>query len=443
MSHPDQGPGPWQQQYPHHHQQHQPHPQQQYPQHPQQQGWGRQHPGPGQVTWTAPYGLAAPAPMPNGLRPAPPQNFIQPRRPGAVRTLVWVFVIIVLAISTLLTLVVIGLSTGAVGSLVGLLFAILPVFPVAAALLWLDRYEDEPRTLLVFAFVWGATAAVVIALVFSIGSMIVISSRGGSDLIGTVVVAPIVEESAKGLAVIGVLLIRRSQFNGVVDGIIYAGLAGLGFAFAENILYLGGAFLDGGLTGAVATFVVRCIMGPFAHPMFTSAFGIGVGLAVRAKSPALKVVYPVLGLLCAMALHALWNGLASVGGTGDFFLGYLLLQVPIFAGFVTFAVVARKREGRLINQHLRVYAETGWITGQELAMLCSPTGRRQARTWADHAGGPSAKRAMRDFQEVASELSFLRERIANRSAPPDAGRTEADMLRTMWQLRLGFQPAPR
>lgn len=368
---------------------------------------------------------------------------MQPRRPGAVRTLTWVAVVVVLVLSAIATVLVIGLSTGLAGSVVGLLLAILPVFPVAAALLWLDRYEDEPPALLAFAFAWGATAAVVISLIFSIGSMIVISGAGGSDVLGAVLVAPVVEESAKGLAILLVLLIRRGQFNGVVDGIVYAGLSGLGFAFAENILYLGGAFLEGGLTGAIVLFVLRCVMGPFAHPMFTAAFGIGVGYAVRTSNPALKVVYPVVGLLGAMTLHGMWNGMAVAGDGGGFFYGYLLFQVPIFAAFVTFAVIVRKREGRLINAHLQVYAQTGWITGQELAMLSSPTGRRQARAWASRVSGGTGRKAMRDFQELASELSFLRERMHKGAAPATARQTEVDLLRTMWQLRQGFTPSYR
>lgn len=357
-----------------------------------------------------------------------------------MNSLVWVAVVIVLALSALVTLFVIGLSTGPVGSIVGLLLAILPVFPVAASLLYLDRFENEPPALLAFAFAWGATAAIVISLIFSIGSMIVIAGAGGDDLLGAVLVAPVVEESAKALAIVGVLLIRRRQFNGVVDGIVFAGLSGLGFAFAENILYLGSAFLDGGIVGAVLTFVLRCVMGPFAHPMFTAATGIGIGLAVRTNSVPLKIVYPLTGLLVAMLLHSLWNFLASIGGTGDWFLSYLVVQLPIFIGFVTFAIFVMRREAKLITQHLRVYADTGWITGQELAMLASPSGRRQARAWADRVGGKEGKRSMRDFQELASELAFLRERMAKQTAPTNAQTTEADLLRTMWQMRLGFQP---
>lgn len=424
-------PGPWQQQgYPPPPQAQpprQPYPQQPYPQQPYRQQ--SQPLSPGQPSTVGlPY------------EPGPPQTFRRPTRPGAVNSLVWVAVIVVLVLAALATLFVIGLTTGPAGSIVGLLLAVLPVFPVAACLLWLDRYESEPPALLAFAFAWGATAAVVISLIFSIGSMIVISGAGGGDLLGAVLVAPVVEESAKALAIVGVLLIRRQQFNGVVDGIVYAGLAGLGFAFAENILYLGSAFLDDGMAGAVATFVLRGVMGPFAHPMFTSATGIGIGLAVRTSKPALRIVLPLAGLTVAMLLHALWNAMASYGGTGQWFLGYLLVQVPIFGAFVAFAIVVRRREGRLIAHHLAIYAQTGWITGQELAMLASPTGRRQARSWANRVGGKIGRKAMRDFQELASELAFLRERMAKQAAAATAPQTEADLLRTMWHVRRDFQP---
>ncbi len=402
----------------------------------------QQHPGAANGPQNAAGGGAGYPPPLGAPLPSAPYVRVLPRRPGAVRGLAWVVALVILALCALLTLFVIGLSTGPVGSLVGLLLAVLPVFPVAGALLWLDRYEDEPPALLAFAFAWGATAAVVIALVFSIGSMIVIAGAGGSDNLGAVLVAPIVEETAKGLAIVGVLLIRRTQFNGIVDGIVYAGLAGLGFAFAENILYLGHAFLEGGITGAVVTFVLRCIMGPFAHPMFTAATGIGLGLAVRTSNRALKVIYPLAGWIVAMCLHSLWNVLSMIPSEGGWLVAYVLIQMPIFATFVTFAIIVRRREARLINQHLMIYAQSGWITGHELAMLSSPQGRRQARAWAGRVGGRAGKRSMRDFQEVASELAFLRERMSHQAATADAQRTEADMLRTMWQLRLDFQPRP-
>ncbi len=370
-----------------------------------------------------------------GTEPAAPVHVRHPARPGAGRIVLWVVIAFVLGVCALVTLVVIGLSTGPAGALVGLLLALLPVYPVAATLLWLDRLENEPRSLILFAAAWGATAAVVISLVLSIGTMVV---TGASEETSTVLVAPVVEEIAKGLAVVGVLLIRRREFDGVVDGIVYAGLAGLGFAFAENILYLGSAFLDGGLPAAIGTFVGRGVMGPFAHPMFTAAFGIGVGFAVRTRNPLGRFAFPLAGLLVAIGLHALWNALAL---STSFLLGYAVLQVPIFAAFVVFAVAARRREERLIGTHLQAYVTSGWLTPGELTMLSSSGTRRQARDWAARTAGPAGKKSMRDFQALGSELAFLRERMEHRAAPADAQATELDLLRTMWQLRQGYLPA--
>lgn len=395
-------------------------------------------PAPQPVTWGAPYGLAHPAPLPGGQPPMPPRVYHRPTRSTVARPVLWVAVILGLSLCALITLVVIGLVTGGAGGLVGALLAVLPVFPVVAAFLWLDRYESEPASLLAFAFAWGATAAVVISLIFSIGSMLVI---GDDDFIGAVIVAPVVEEPAKGLAILGVLLIRRRQFHGVIDGIVYAGMSGVGFAFAENILYLGSEYQTSGLGGAITLFLIRCVMGPFAHPMFTAAFGIGIGLAVRTPRVPLKILYPLTGLAVAMLLHALWNLLAMTGG--GFLVGYVLLQLPIFVTFVVFAIVMRAREGKMLHRHLQVYARTGWITPQELSMLSSPLGRRQAQAWAMAVRGGPGKRAMREFQELAGELAFLRDRIVNHSAGPRCHQLEEDLLRSMWQRRQGFAvPAP-
>ena len=56
---------------------------------------------------------------------------------------------------------------------------------------------------------------------------------------GAVWLAPVTEETLKGLGVLLIYLFRRREFDGIIDGIVYAGLIGAGFAFSENILYLG------------------------------------------------------------------------------------------------------------------------------------------------------------------------------------------------------------
>ena len=229
------------------------------------------------------------------------------------------------------------------------------------------------------------------------------------------------------------------EFDGVVDGIVYAGMAGIGFAFVENVLYLGRALSETGGTGTVFTFVLRCIVSPFAHPLFTAATGIGIGLAVRSRNPLVKIAAPLLGYCVAVLLHGAWN-LSAASGLAGFASAYVLLQVPVFIGFATLAIVARRREGRLVARHLAVYGSTGWLTQAEVAMLASLPARRDARNWAARTGGPEARRAMQDFQELGSELAFLRERMARGTAAPDASTQEYAMLATASVLRGRFLP---
>jgi protease PrsW len=120
----------------------------------------------------------------------------------------------------------------------------------------------------------------------------------------------------------------------------------------------------------------------------------------------------------------------------------VVVQLPIFVGFVALALGARAREGRLISRHLAVYVSTGWLAGGEVAMLSSLSARRAARHWAEGVGGAQARRAMRDFQEMGSELAFLRERMVHGTASADARQQEFAMLAAMSALRGRFLPRP-
>jgi protease PrsW len=352
----------------------------------------------------------------------------------------WAAVVALLLGSGLLTLLAITQETGPLGALTGAVLAIIPVFPVVATLLWLDRYEAEPPGLLALAFAWGAGVATFGALVINTASNQAIQSAGGDLTTTAVLVAPVVEEAFKASAIVVIVLLRRREFDGVVDGIVYAGMAGIGFAFVENVLYLGRAMAEGGTGGTIFVFLMRCVVSPFAHPLFTAATGIGIGLAVRSKHVPIKLLAPIAGYIVAVVLHGTWN-LTATSGLAGFASAYVVFQMPVFGVFVSLALYARRREGRLIATHLSVYGSTGWLTPAEVAMLSSLAARREARNWAARTGGRPAKVAMRDFQEVASELAFLRERMANQSAPADAQTHEYTMLATLSSLRSGFLPA--
>ncbi|MDQ1292721.1 MAG: PrsW family intrarane metalloprotease [Actinomycetota bacterium] len=339
----------------------------------------------------------------------------------------------------LLTILAITSETGPLGLVTGAFLASLPVFPVVMAFLWLDRYEAEPASLLLFAFAWGAGVATFGSLIVNTASVAALKSSGGDPTLGSIVVAPVVEEVMKGLAVLLILIVRRREFDGIVDGIVYAGLCGIGFACIENILYLGRAMQQDGVSGTVFVFVLRCVVSPFAHPLFTAATGVAIGVAARSARRTTRLLAPPAGLLVAICLHGAWN-LSAASGLNGFITIYILLQLPVLAAVVALALMARRREGRLIGRHLTVYSSTGWLSHGEVGMLSSLSARKEARSWARRSGGPGAHRAMRDFQELGSELAFLRDRVARGTACADAMLQEQAMLAAMSDLRSRFLP---
>ena len=123
--------------------------------------------------------------------------------------------------------------SGLIGFASSLLFAYI--------LYWLDRYEKEPLLLLGGVFLWGAVVAAgsafLINTILGVG-IYVFTGSFATDLATGSLVAPLVEETLKGLAVLGVFLVFRNEFDSVLDGIIYAGVAALGFAATENTYYI-------------------------------------------------------------------------------------------------------------------------------------------------------------------------------------------------------------
>lgn len=319
-------------------------------------------------------------------------------------------------------LIVLGSETSATGPpafLIGVALALLPLPVVLGAFRWVDRYEPEPTGLLAFVFFWGATVAALFSgLLNTISAVIVARTTGPEEGITAtaVLVAPWVEEGAKGAAILAVLLFRRKEFDGVVDGIVLAGFVGMGFAFSENILYFGRAFLagheelgvTGGLFAAGVTFVLRGVLAPFAHPLFTVMTGIGLGIAARGRGP-IRLLAPLGGYLLAVLLHATWN-YSSLGGLQGFLTGYVLIFVPAFAFALAVATWSRRREGLTIRTWLPVYVQAGWLADEDVAMLASLPRRRQALAWAERTYGGGSSQALREFQHAATELAFLRDR---------------------------------
>ncbi|MBM7771449.1 RsiW-degrading membrane proteinase PrsW (M82 family) [Actinokineospora baliensis] len=343
-------------------------------------------------------------------------------------------------------LTLLALSTARVGwvaELVGVAGALLPVGPVVAAFLWVDRWEPEPARLLWLAFGWGACVATVTALLINntaeaVGDLLL--GKGSGDKISAMVSAPLVEEGVKGLFVLGILLFLREEFDGVVDGIVYAGLVAAGFAFTENIYYFGRAFAEYGFgdstsPGVVAAFILRGVLSPFTHPLFTVMIGIGFGVAARSAARRTRVLAPLLGYLAAVVLHALWNTTATIGTANTFLTVYFLVMVPLFGAVVYFVHWHRKREQRVVAAQLPAMVDTGVIVVSEVDLLASMKGRKKWRSQVRAQSGPDAAKAVADYQAAVSELAFLRHAVAAGSAGVDADGREARLLDVVRQAR--------
>ena len=191
---------------------------------------------------------------------------------------------------------------------------------------FIDRWEPEPKPLLLFAFVWGAVVSIAVTMLIQPYFSLVAGPASGLDYttFAVTVQAPVVEEFAKSLGLLVLLLFAPKHFNGPVDGVVFAFTIAAGFAFTENILYFGRAIAESSDPGTdlAVVFFLRGVMSPFAHAIFTGTTGLIMGFAARRGHTGLFVLAFVVGLVPAMLLHSAWNSMGQ-----DF-----LAAVPAGAG---------------------------------------------------------------------------------------------------------------
>src|SRR6266550_7417020 len=231
---------------------------------------------------------------------APPMMPPRPAGGNVIKIILGIIAALVALLLGLLVLLLIGVQTGPVALLIGLVSATLPVPIYLVLVLWIDRYEAEPFWMLGTAFFWGALVAVFFAYVLNTAGSVVVmlltnDVRAG-ETFGAVISAPIVEETAKAVILFIFFFFKKDEFDGVIDGIVYAAMVGLGFAMTENIQYYGRAVMQAGGGGLTIIFIIRGALAPFSHPMFTSLTGIGLGLARQSRNTIVKIIMPIFGL---------------------------------------------------------------------------------------------------------------------------------------------------
>jgi RsiW-degrading membrane proteinase PrsW (M82 family) len=207
------------------------------------------------------------------------------------------------------------------------------------------RYGREPWRFVIKAFLWGAVFSVIIAIVFSLVLVATLGQVGPLNqflirrfhdpdvsylIIGALIVAPIVEEAAKGLGVRA----GRPEIQGLLDGLVYGAAAGLGFSATENLFYGINTLIspEGGALPSLVVIALRSFSSSFLHASSTATLGYGL-----AKSWLTRRTWAFLPYyLIAVITHATFNLLSTVG---------VLYATPYgdvvgFVGAFAFALVA-------------------------------------------------------------------------------------------------------
>jgi RsiW-degrading membrane proteinase PrsW (M82 family) len=216
-------------------------------------------------------------------------------------------------------------------SVVALLGALIPTIFYVGTIWWLDRYEKEPPWLLALAFLWGAFPAAIASVLVELALDIPIAALGGESLVANLasasISAPLVEESAKGIALIGLVLVFRHEFDDVLDGIVYGAMIGFGFAFTENLFaYFLPILREEGIGSGLTNIVLRTLVFGLNHAFWTGIIGAAVGYARLSRDWGRRIVVPFAGWTMAVLLHAIHNaGAALVEQTACLSLGVSLL----------------------------------------------------------------------------------------------------------------------
>jgi len=299
------------------------------------------------------------------------------------------------------------------GFLASILASFLPMLLYTIIIYWMDRFEKEPKILIGIVFSWGAVIAAAVAFlintIMGIGIFLMTGSETATEVTTGSLIAPIIEETLKGFAVLCIFLMFRKEFDSILDGIIYAAVAALGFAATENAYYIYNfGFLEEGWTGFWGMFFIRIIGVAWQHPFYTAFIGIGFAISRLNRNTGIQIAAPLLGWLAAIFTHSVHNTIASLGTEFFCVLGSMLDWFGWFA-MLTFMIIMVFREQKLLIFHLESEVESGMITRAQYLTAISAWKQVTSRTAALLTG--KFKSTSRFFQ-LCGEISHKKNQLS-------------------------------
>jgi RsiW-degrading membrane proteinase PrsW (M82 family) len=294
-----------------------------------------------------------------------------------------------------------------------LLLGFIPMFMFAAFVNWLDRYEKEPKLLLGAAFAWGVViaggGAYILNTAFGLGIYVLTGSEGAAEFGTTSIVAPIIEESLKGLAVLVVFLIFRNEFDSVLDGVVYGAVTAMGFAAIENVLYIyRNGYIEGGWEGFWVLAFIRVILVGWMHPFFTAFTGIGLAIARMTPNVLVKIIAVPTGFAIAVVAHAFHNTFSGLIGGFEGLLAGTFVDYLGYAVMLIFIIWMIVYERNILKKHLHDELTSGLISSRQYTSATSFF-QTNAHLTALTSG---TFRSTARFYQVCGELAHKKEQLA-------------------------------
>jgi RsiW-degrading membrane proteinase PrsW (M82 family) len=297
------------------------------------------------------------------------------------------------------------------GIILSFLFGFVPMLAFTYGVYWIDRYEKEPIALLGGVFLWGAIIAAGGAFIansfFGLGIYLFTGSQAFTELSTASTIAPLIEESLKGLACLFVFLFFRHEFDSILDGIVYAAITAIGFAATENVYYLYTyGFQQHGLYGIWYMFFVRIVLVGWQHPFYTAFIGIGLAISRLSRNTAIKIIAPLMGWGFAVITHSLHNLISTIfHGLQSLVIG-VIFDWSGWIAMLIFIIWALYREQKWIITQLRDEVPIGVITPTQYQTACSAWAQSSTRMKALFS---SRYRLINRFYALTAELAFKKQ----------------------------------
>jgi RsiW-degrading membrane proteinase PrsW (M82 family) len=318
----------------------------------------------------------------------------------------------------------------------GVFFAALPAPFLVAVLSVFDRRRPQPMQQTMVALVWGACMATLIALKLNERAVVHIDADLNQGLRGAIFVAPWIEEAAKALVVFGIVWWQRRRLVSPLAAAVYGGVAGVGFAFTENVVYYSGVFQSTvvangdrelALDAVRDLFWWRGVAAPFVHPVFTLVTGLGIGLALRQRHVGARILAPVAGYLGAVLLHTGYNTLAAYATDRQLSAIYIGILLPLLVAAIVVLALVRRHDRRVVAARLDDYVVAGWLRPWQADAIATSRGRRDVLRRAG-SYGPYARQHARAWLASGIDLATVRDRIVRGVATSDDLHAERALL---------------